>query len=78
MNAQGYTVGELADLAGVTVFTLRHYDQLGLLHPSRDAHSRYRHYGPKRRAAARRFGQKDRRQQKLHDNVRHDRKRLHA
>ena len=47
MNAQGYTVGELADLAGVTVFTLRHYDQLGLLHPLRDAHSRYRHYGPK-------------------------------
>lgn len=30
----GWRVGQLADLTGVTVRTLRHYDQTGLLHPS--------------------------------------------
>ncbi|WCG37738.1 MerR family DNA-binding transcriptional regulator [Aerococcus urinaeequi] len=28
-----YTKGELADLAGVTRKTLRHYDKIGLLEP---------------------------------------------
>ena len=28
------TVGELADLAGVTVRTLHHYDEIGLLSPN--------------------------------------------
>jgi len=29
-----YTVGELADLAGVSVRTLHYYDQIGLIPPS--------------------------------------------
>ncbi|MEX0658580.1 MAG: MerR family DNA-binding transcriptional regulator, partial [Egibacteraceae bacterium] len=29
-----YTVGEVARVAGVTVRTLHHYDEIGLLHPS--------------------------------------------
>jgi DNA-binding transcriptional MerR regulator len=28
------TIGEVADLAGVSMRTLRHYDELGLLVPS--------------------------------------------
>lgn len=28
-----YTIGELADLAGVTRKTSRHYDKIGLLEP---------------------------------------------
>jgi DNA-binding transcriptional MerR regulator/uncharacterized glyoxalase superfamily protein PhnB len=31
---RGWRIGRLADLTGVTVRTLRHYDQAGLLHPS--------------------------------------------
>jgi DNA-binding transcriptional MerR regulator/uncharacterized glyoxalase superfamily protein PhnB len=33
-NGSGWRVGQLAELTGVTVRTLRHYDQTGLLHPS--------------------------------------------
>lgn len=40
-----YTVKELADLAGVSPRTLRHYDQIGLLVPRRSANG-YRLYGP--------------------------------
>lgn len=39
-----YTVGEVAALAGVTVRTLHHYDQLGLLPPSRRGGNGYRRY----------------------------------
>lgn len=39
-----YTVGSLAKLAGVTVRALHHYEDEGLLHPSRTA-SGYRRYG---------------------------------
>ena len=33
-NGDGWRVGQLADLTGVTVRTLRHYDQTGLLRPA--------------------------------------------
>lgn len=33
-NGVGWRVGQLAELTGVTVRTLRYYDQTGLLHPS--------------------------------------------
>lgn len=39
-----YSIKELAALAGVTSRTLRHYDTLGLLRPSRVATNGYRHY----------------------------------
>lgn len=39
-----YTVQQLADLAGVTVRTLHHYDEIGLLTPER-AGNNYRTYG---------------------------------
>jgi hypothetical protein len=29
----GYTVGRVADLSGVTIRTLHHYDEVGLLSP---------------------------------------------
>ena len=38
------TVGRLARLAGVTVRTLHHYDEIGLLHPSGRSASGYRLY----------------------------------
>ncbi len=40
-----YTVQRLAQLAGVSPRTLRHYDQIGLLKPARIASSGYRIYG---------------------------------
>ncbi|MFP5078709.1 MerR family DNA-binding transcriptional regulator, partial [Rhizobium sp. YIM 134829] len=36
------TVGDVADRFGITVRTLHHYDQIGLLTPSRRAASGYR------------------------------------
>ncbi len=42
----GLTVGEVAERFGVTVRTLHHYDQIGLLIPSRRAASGYRVYTP--------------------------------
>ncbi|NDJ63304.1 MAG: MerR family transcriptional regulator [Chloroflexi bacterium] len=41
---QTYQVQEFAARAGVTVRTLRYYDQMGLLTPVRDDHSNHRHY----------------------------------
>ena len=41
-----YSIRELANLSGVTPRTLRWYDQIGLLKPSRVAESGYRFYGP--------------------------------
>jgi MerR family transcriptional regulator, thiopeptide resistance regulator len=38
------TVGEVAELAGVTVRTLHHYDELGLLSPSERSEAGYRLY----------------------------------
>ena len=40
-----YTIGELADLAGVTRKTLRHYDKVGLLEPQILSEAGYRLYG---------------------------------
>lgn len=39
-----YTVGTVARLAGVTVRTLHHYDQIGLLKPSGRSEAGYRRY----------------------------------
>jgi DNA-binding transcriptional MerR regulator len=38
------TVGEVAAVAGVTIRTLHHYDELGLLRPSERSHAGYRLY----------------------------------
>src|SRR5579875_817744 len=40
----GYAVGQLAELAGVTVRTLHHYDDVGLLRPSARTSTGYRVY----------------------------------
>lgn len=40
-----YSVGQLAQMAGVSARTLRHYEDLGLLEPAR-AENGYRTYGP--------------------------------
>lgn len=43
----GYTVKELSALAGVSVRTLHHYDQIGLLKPENRSEAGYRYYGKK-------------------------------
>lgn len=40
-----YTIKQLAGLSGITVRTLHHYDQIGLLCPKRDEENGYRVYG---------------------------------
>lgn len=40
----GYSVGRVAGLAGVTVRTLHHYDEIGLLAPSGRSHAGHRRY----------------------------------
>ena len=40
----GYSIGKVARIARVTVRTLRHYDEMGLLHPSGRLDSGYRSY----------------------------------
>ncbi|MEV0147171.1 MULTISPECIES: MerR family transcriptional regulator [unclassified Nonomuraea] len=44
MNAKEYTVGVVADLAGVSVRTLHHYDEIGLLKPQDRSTAGYRLY----------------------------------
>lgn len=44
MTARTYTVGEVAEIAKVTVRTLHHYDEIGLLTPSRRSGAGYRLY----------------------------------
>jgi len=44
-RSDGYTVRQLARLAGVTVRTLHHYDQIGLLQPGARTAAGYRLYG---------------------------------
>ena len=39
-----WTVGQVADLFGVTVRTLHHYDEIGLLTPSERSRAGYRLY----------------------------------
>lgn len=41
---RGLSVGAAAQQVGVRVSALRHWEQQGLLHPSRDPHSGYRQY----------------------------------
>jgi DNA-binding transcriptional MerR regulator len=42
-----YRIGEFAELAGVSIKTLRFYDEIGLFRPAGvDARTRYRHYLP--------------------------------
>lgn len=41
----GYTVKQLANIAGVSTRTLHHYDQIGLLTPSSHGQNGYRNYG---------------------------------
>lgn len=43
-EAQSYSVGELAAQAGVSVRTLHHYDEIGLLSPSERTAAGYRRY----------------------------------
>lgn len=40
-----YSVGQVAGFAGVTVRTLHHYDDIGLLVPSERSHAGHRRYG---------------------------------
>lgn len=46
MSEKRYTVSKLAQAAGLSVRTLRYYDQIGLLRPERGANG-YRSYGEK-------------------------------
>lgn len=41
---EALTVGQVAETYGVTVRTLHHYDEVGLLHPSERTHAGYRLY----------------------------------
>ncbi|MFL5383836.1 MAG: MerR family transcriptional regulator [Longimicrobiaceae bacterium] len=45
MAREGWKVGELAGATGLTVRTLHHYDEIGLLRPSRRTRSGHRLYG---------------------------------
>src|SRR5687768_10802735 len=40
-----YTVNQLAQLAGISVRALHHYDEIGLLKPAFTGDNRYRYYG---------------------------------
>ena len=42
-SSRGYSIGELCELSGVTARTLRHYESLGLISPSRQQNG-YRSY----------------------------------
>ena len=42
-----FSVNQLAKLAGVSVRTLHHYDEIGLLKPGTRTESNYRYYGEK-------------------------------
>lgn len=41
----GYTVKQVAEMSGVSVRTLHHYDQIGLLKPASVGENGYRYYG---------------------------------
>jgi DNA-binding transcriptional MerR regulator len=44
LEVAGYTVGKVAELSGVTIRTLHHYDEIGLLSPGGRSESGYRLY----------------------------------
>jgi MerR family transcriptional regulator, thiopeptide resistance regulator len=46
VDAEDYTVGAVAQLTGVSVRTLHHYDEVGLLQPSGRTAAGYRLYSP--------------------------------
>jgi len=46
MTEQEYTVGTVAELTGVSVRTLHHYDEIGLLAPGQRSAAGYRLYSP--------------------------------
>ena len=48
MTTMEWMVHELAARAGISSRTLRHYDRIGLLAPSRLGENGYRYYGPNR------------------------------
>ncbi len=45
VRVKSYSIGQLAKMAGVSVRTLHHYDQIGLLRPSARTAAGYRRYG---------------------------------
>ncbi len=45
-DGTGYTIGQMADIAGVSARALRHYEDMGLITPTRSANG-YRVYGPR-------------------------------
>lgn len=45
VNVKAYTVSQLANMAGVSVRTLHHYDEIGLLKPASRTAAGYRQYG---------------------------------
>ena len=52
-----YRIKDLADMAGVSVRTLHHYDQLGLLKPGTVTSAGYRLYGDQHCSISPRLGQ---------------------
>src|SRR5919107_2888303 len=44
LETTGYTVGKVAQLSGVTIRTLHHYDEIGLLSPGGRSDAGYRLY----------------------------------
>src|SRR5690606_6127289 len=44
MTIEGLTVGQVAHQHGITVRTLHHYDEIGLVRPSERTHAGYRVY----------------------------------
>ena len=44
--ASQYTIGKLAEAAGVPVSTVRYYEREGLLRPEERSEGNYRLYGP--------------------------------
>lgn len=46
-----YTIGQLAELSGLSAKALRIYEERGLLYPERDPENQYRVYGEKEKLA---------------------------
>lgn len=44
MNKNVFHIGELSDLFNISVDSIRYYEKMGLLHPSRNENNRYREY----------------------------------
>lgn len=47
MKNQGLTVKEVAEKTGLSVHTLRYYEQIGIIHPVERAGNQHRVYSPK-------------------------------